>query len=258
MSLLRAVWRLLRLALHLGWGMARILILFPRYTPERREACIEAWARQMLAVFNIQVRVEGPLPEMAGRGALLVSNHVSWLDIHVLHSLLPVRFISKAEVRGWPVIGWLAEETGTVFLVREKKADALRVNQLMAEHIAAGDLLAFFPEGTTSDGRGLLPFYPSLFQPAVDAQAPIWPVHLSYRDLQGQYCEAAAYYNNLTLGQSLWRIAQLDGLRVTLRCMPAIAVAPDSSRKTLSQAAEAAIRGAQVEALGGMEMGSNR
>ena len=246
MNLLRAVWRLLRLALHLGLGVTPILLLFPRYSPERREAVIQAWARRMLAIFNIQVRVEGTLPDVSQRGALLVSNHVSWLDIHVLHSQLAVRFISKAEVRGWPVIGWLAQETGTVFLVREKKADALRVNQLMAEHITAGDLLTFFPEGTTSDGRDLLSFYPSLFQPAVEAQADIWPVHLSYRDLQGRYCEAAAYYGDITMGQSLWRIAHLDGLRVTLTGLPRITVTPESTRKTLAQAAESAIRAAHA------------
>ena len=228
-------------------GVVQILLFFKSYSPAQREQHITTWARKMLAIFNIQVVAQGVPPDVSGRGALLVSNHVSWLDIHVLHSLLSVRFISKAEVRGWPVIGWLAQETGTVFLVREKKADALRVNQAMAEHIAAGDLLVFFPEGTTSDGRDLLPFFPSLFQPAVDAKADIWPVYLRYRDLQGQYCDAAAYYGDITMGQSLWRVAQLDGLIVEVRFLPVIPSTPEATRKTLAQQAEAIIRAAQTQ-----------
>jgi 1-acyl-sn-glycerol-3-phosphate acyltransferase len=246
--LIRAIFRLVKLMVYLAAGLLRVLVLFPRYTPAQRAQKITEWARGMLAILHVQVRVTGTPPaqvkEGAQKGAVLVSNHVSWLDIHVLHSVLTVRFISKAEVRGWPVIGRLAQETGTVFLVREKKADALRVNQLMAEHIAAGDLLTFFPEGTTSDGRDLLPFFPSLFQPAVDAKADIWPVYLRYRDLQGQYCEAAAYFGDITMGQSLWRVANLEGLVVELKFLPAIASTPEATRKSLAQQAEATIRAA--------------
>lgn len=244
MRSVRAVWRVLALGVHLLAGITRILLCFPRYGAAQRATAIRVWSQRMLALFNIEVRVTGSAPPVGPQGAVLVSNHVSWLDIHVLHSLWPVRFISKSEVQHWPVIGWLASKTGTVFLTRERKADALRVNQLMAEHIAAGDLLAFFPEGTTSDGRGLLPFYASLFQPAVAAQAPVWPVHLSYRDVFGRYCPDAAYYGDITMHQSLWRVARLDGLRVEVRCLPPIT--PDGSdRKALAQAAEAAIRNAQ-------------
>lgn len=177
---------------------------------------------------------------------MLVSNHVSWLDIHVFHSLLPTRFISKAEVRGWPVIGWLAEEVGTVFLVREKKSDALRVNQLMAQHLRDGELLALFPEGTTSDGTAVLPFYPSLFQPAVEAQAQIWPVRLRYLDSRGGHSEAAAYYGGMTLAESLWRVARQDRVVVEVEFLPVIPNQDGLGRRDLARQAETVIRGADA------------
>lgn len=236
--------KLLRLAGHLLGGMLTILLLFPRLDGTERARRVCRWASRMLEILRVRVVTQGPVPSGEDGGAMLVSNHVSWLDIHVFHSLLPVRFISKAEVRGWPVIGWLAEEAGTVFLVRERKADAMRVNQVMARHLGDGELLALFPEGTTSDGREVLPFYPSLFQPAVDARAPVWPARLSYRDDQGGPSEAAAYYGGMSLAQSLWRIARQDRIVVVVEFLPMIQHQPGMARRELARLAEAAIRGA--------------
>jgi 1-acyl-sn-glycerol-3-phosphate acyltransferase len=236
--------KLVRLASHVLAGALIILFFFSRMDGRERAGHVSRWAVRMLGIFNIQVRTRGGLPDMAEGGALLVANHVSWLDIHVLHSLLPARFISKAEVRGWPLIGWLAEAVGTVFLVREKKADALRVNQAMAGHLRRGDLLAFFPEGTTSDGRGVQPFFPSLFQPAVDAQARVWPVRLRYLDAAGRHSEVAAYHGGMTLGESLWRIARQTKIVVEVEFLPLIPHQPGLKRRDLARMTETAIRGA--------------
>ena len=238
-----AVFKLLRLGGHLVVGALTILLLFPHLNGAERGRRISRWASHMLAILNVRVVSRGRAPSVRAGGALLVSNHVSWLDIHVFHSLLPVRFISKAEVRGWPIIGWLAQEVGTVFLVREKKSDAMRVNQVMADHLREGDLLALFPEGTTSDGRDVLPFYPSLFQPAVEAKAQIWPVRLRYLDDRGQYSEAAAYYGGMTLAESLWRIARQDGVVVEVAFLPLIQNQEGLARRDLARQCEAVIRG---------------
>jgi len=238
----RAVIRLARFGWHILGGALTLLWVFPRLDEAAKERRIMDWAIHMLRIMGVMVEVRGPLPDTGGRGAVLAANHISWLDIHVLHSLLPVRFISKAEVQGWPVIGWLAQEVGTVFLVREKKSDAARVNQLMTAHLEAGDMLTFFPEGTTSDGRDVAPFYPSLFQPAVDAGAAVWPVRLRYVDEAGEPCGTAAYYGDMTLGQSLMRVARAKQVRVRVEFLPPIAHAPGRHRRDLARLCEAAIR----------------
>lgn len=239
-----AIFKVLRLAGHLLSGALTILLLFPHLNSEECSRRVTRWAAKMLAIFNIRVVTKGRAPKVRAGGAMLVSNHISWLDIYVLQSLLPVRFISKAEVQGWPLIGWLAQEVGTVFLVREKKSDAMRVNQIMANHLKDGDLLALFPEGTTSDGREILPFYPSLFQPAVDARAQVWPARLRYLDSEGNYTDAAAYFGGMTLGESMWRVARQPRIVVEVEFLPMIQHQPGMARRELARLAEAAIRGA--------------
>lgn len=243
-----AILKLLRLASHLLAGILTILLLFPRLDSTERARRLNRWAERMLAILHIRVVTRGDAPRLSEGGALLVANHVSWLDIHVLHSLLPARFISKAEVRGWPIIGWLAEQVGTVFLVREKKSDAMRVNQVMAQHLRDGDLLALFPEGTTSDGREVLPFYPSLFQPAVEARARIWPARIRYLDGEGQPSDAAPYHGGMTLMESLWRVARQDRIVAEVEFLPLIPYQEGLGRRDLARLCEAVIRGDGAEA----------
>jgi len=235
--------KLVRMASHLLVGSLTILLLFPHLDRHERGRRVTRWAAQFLKVLGIRPEVIGRPPLVRGGGVLLAANHVSWLDIHLLHSLLPARFISKAEVRNWPLFGWLAEGIGTVFLVREKKADAMRVNQLMAEHLRAGDCLALFPEGTTSDGSGLLPFFPSLFQPAVEAGAQVWPVRIRYLNADGSHCPEAAYFGAMTLGESLLKVLRLKGLRAQVEFLPPID-SQGMARRDLARATEAAIRAA--------------
>ncbi len=229
----------LRLAGHILAGIFIVLLRFPGLDRAARAQQVTHWAAQLLAILAIRVRVTGELPDP--KGALIAANHVSWLDIHLLHSLLPARFISKAEVRDWPIFGMFAEASGTVFLVREKKSDAMRVNQLMAGHLRAGECLALFPEGTTSDGGGLLPFFPSLFQPAVEAGTRVWPVCIRYRNLDGSPCGEVAYYGQMNLAQSLKKILKLKGVRAEVTFLPPIA-GTGLARRDLARATEAAVR----------------
>src|SRR3569832_1870289 len=113
---------------------------------------------------------------------LLVANHISWLDILVVHAARHCRFVSKSEVKRWPLIGTLATGANTLNIERESRRDAVRVVHHMAEALRAGDVLAVFPEGTTSDGRALLPFHANLIQAAISAAAPVLPVALSFMD----------------------------------------------------------------------------
>lgn len=227
----------LRLAGHILAGLLLVLLRFPSLDQAERTRRVTRWAGQLLAILAVRVTTRGEPPPPGG--ALVAANHVSWLDIHLLHSLLPARFISKAEVRNWPIFGRFAEASGTVFLEREKKADAMRVNQLMAAHLRDGDCLALFPEGTTTDGTKLLPFFPSLFQPAVEARATVWPVCIRYLNRDGTICIDAAYCDQISLGASLLKILKLRELRAEVRFLPAIA---GLSRRELARAAEDAVR----------------
>lgn len=237
--------KLLRMASHLLAGSVTILLLFPHLDRHERGRRVMRWSTQFLRVLGVHLEVIGRPPTVRGGGVLLAANHVSWLDIHLLHSLMPARFISKAEVRGWPLFGWLAEATGTVFLVREKKSDAMRVNQLMAAHLRDGDCLALFPEGTTSDGSDLLPFYPSLFQPAVEAAAQVWPLRIRYLAADGSPCLDAAYFGGMTLGESVLKVLRLKGLRAQVTFLSPIS-SQGLARRDLARATEKAIRAAFV------------
>lgn len=232
--------KVIRILVHILVGALIVLVRFPRMDRPARSARVGRWARDLLAILKVAVVVKGNPDAAHQSGALLVANHVSWMDIYLLFSVVPTRFISKAEVRSWPLIGWLAEAAGTLFLTREKKADAMRMNLMMATHLHEGDCLALFPEGTTTDGTGLLPFYPSLFQPAVDAEAYIWPVRIRYLTPEGEYCPEAAYHGDTSLGQSLLKIARLKGVRAEVSFLPPIP-SQGKARRELAKAAEAAI-----------------
>jgi 1-acyl-sn-glycerol-3-phosphate acyltransferase len=148
----------------------------------------------------------------------VVANHVSWLDAVALHAALPVAIVAKAEARRWPLLGRLLERNETLFVERRPSRDLLRVNREIAARLARGESVAVFPEGTTSDGARVLPFRSALFEPAVAGGHTVHALALVYRDGDGQRCAAAAYIDDMSLWQSLWRIAALKGLCIELRC----------------------------------------
>jgi 1-acyl-sn-glycerol-3-phosphate acyltransferase len=204
MNALRALWRLGRALAHALSGLATIVWEFPHLDAAQREDRVQAWARAMLAVLGIRLEVRGTPP---ARGpVLLVANHISWLDILVMHAARHCRFVAKADVRHWPVIGRLATGAGTLYIERESRRDALRVVHHMAECLRSGDVLAVFPEGTTSDGARLLPFHANLLQAAISANAPAVPLALSFVDTATRTpSRAPAYVGDDTLLGSVWR-----------------------------------------------------
>lgn len=204
MNALRAGYRLAHALAHGLAGWATIVFLFPRMNQARREATVQAWAQRMLQVLGIGLEVRGSTP---GQGPLmLVANHISWLDILVMHAARHCRFVSKSDVQHWPLIGRLATAAGTLYIARESRRDAMRVVHRMAECLINGDILAVFPEGTTSDGVSLLPFHANLIQAAISADAPVLPVGLSFIDAgTGQTSLTPCYIGDDTLVGSLWR-----------------------------------------------------
>jgi len=211
MTTARTLWKLTRLLLHILSGLLTIVLIFPRLTVTQKSERIKAWSHALLELIAIKLVVTGSTPT-AGP-LLLAANHISWLDIVVMQAAVPCRFVAKSDVRRWPLIGTLATAAGTLFIARESSRDALRVVHQMAEHLQAGDMLAIFPEGTTSNGRQLLPFHANLFQAAIAANASVLPVALQFSDIAtGTISLAPSYIDDDTMLQSIWRTLSAPAL----------------------------------------------
>jgi len=184
-SLLRAwryMYRLPMLAWHVLLHLPVVVLLMVRGGPSAH-AAIRWWARGLLRVFGMRVRRVGtPLPG----GTMFVANHVSWIDIVALHSQHMMGFIAKAEIRGWPLLGWLTAQAETIFLQRGNADSLGGVMAEMAQRLRDGRAVAAFPEGGTRDGVELGPFHARIFTAAVAADASVQPVALCF----GAHCEA--------------------------------------------------------------------
>ncbi len=203
--------KVLRSISHMLGGMWTIWRHFGRASPPQRTQHVQQWAQDFLKILQVQLRTSGT-PHTTGP-LLVVANHISWLDVLVMLAVQPVSFVSKSEIKSWPLIGWLATNAGTLYIERASRRDAMRVVHHIAEALkpaAPGHLahmIAVFPEGTTSDGSVVLPFHGNLIQAAISAHAPIQPVALRYEDADtGQLSLTPAYIGDDNLVSSVWRL----------------------------------------------------
>ncbi len=218
MRSVRGAWRLLRTLLHLLHGTAVMAFRFPSLDAAGRHERIRWWSAGVLRHIGMALEVSGTSKPGA---TLLVANHVSWLDIVAIHAAVPqARFVSKADVLRWPLLGWLIRGAGTLFIARERKRDALRVVHTMAAALRCGDTVAVFPEGTTGAGPELLPFHANLLQAAVSTGTPVQPVVLRYADAGGRFSPAVEFIGATTLAQSVWRVATAQALVVHIDLLP--------------------------------------
>lgn len=205
LKLLRGIW-------HVVVGWITIYFRFPQLNPQQREARVQVWATQLLRIWDIELEVRGQ-PVVMGP-TLMVCNHISWLDILVIHATRHCRFVSKSELREWPLIGTLATGAGTLYIERENRKDAMRMVKEMAQALKAGDVLAVFPEGTTGDGIGMLPFHANLIQSAIEVDAPVQPLALQYVDVRSNDISMAPrFVGDDTLMGSIWRTLNSTGLK---------------------------------------------
>jgi 1-acyl-sn-glycerol-3-phosphate acyltransferase len=216
MQALSAFLKLLRAVAHALRGWWTIRTLFPQLSQAERELRVQQWATRMLSLMGIRLEVQGTPP---GQGpVLVVCNHLSWLDILAIHAARHVRFVSKAGVRNWPLIGTLSNGAGSLYIERERRRDAVRVVHHMTEALRNGDLIAVFPEGTTSDGSGLLPFHANLLQAAISSGAPVQPTALRFADAaSGQTSQAPRYIDDDNLVASLWNVLMAPPLLAVVR-----------------------------------------
>jgi 1-acyl-sn-glycerol-3-phosphate acyltransferase len=248
---LHRLWRIpLLVALLLG-GLATVFLAFPLLGDRGRERCIATWSRWLMRACGAKVRERvapgaQPLSSLRGRhgpgeGRLLLANHVSWLDIFAIDSLAPASFAAKAEIASWPLAGTLVARAGTVFVERGRRHAVHGVIQRMGAKLAEGLRAAVFPEGTTSDGRRLLPFHGNLVQAALNTGAPIVPVGLRYVDPDGEPSHAAMFVGDTTFLASVWRITGHPRLLVEVHVLPAIGPQEGLTRQEAVRRARAAI-----------------
>ena len=233
-----AAWRLARLTPHVLHGLWLVKRRFELLTATEKHALVQWWSVKTLRILGITLTCEGQaLPD----GHLLVANHVSWLDIAAVHAVLPqARFVSKSDVKHWPLVGALVEGVGTLFIERSNKRDALRVVHQTAAALQAGDCVAVFPEGTTGAGPALLPFHANLLQAAVSTGAPVLPLVLRWHEPGERFSVAARFIGDTTLVQSLWAIASARGLGIAIQILPTV-TADGRDRRALGQALRSTI-----------------
>jgi len=253
--------------LHVGLGLVYATLLFPWIRRSWRDAAVMVWSRLLLLIVGVRLESKGeppaalPLPacgkgaglalrsratpgEAGGEraqplGSLLLINHTSWLDVFSIAAVVPARFVSKAEIGRWPVLGWLAIVVGTLFVERGRRHAVMRTNQAVAERLRSGQLIGIFPEGTTTDGSRLLPFHANLVQPAIDLGAPVQPVGVRFTQ-RGEFSRAAMFVGEMNLMHSMWRVVTAPHLAVELYWLPPIDPLP-TSRHLAARAARVAI-----------------
>ena len=228
--------RLLRVFFHLISGLAVCALVFPWAGAARRNEAVRRWSRRLLGICGVSLEPQGE----ALAHALVVANHVSWLDIFVINSLHPCRFVAKSEIRSWPVLGWLVAQAGTVFIARGNRRDLRHAFKGLVHSLQQGERVAFFPEGTTAAQGVLMPFHANLFEAAIDAGVIVQPYALEYLDAEGALHPAVDFTGDITFAASMVAILSGAAVRARLVCLPALD-ARGAHRRELAAGAASAV-----------------
>jgi 1-acyl-sn-glycerol-3-phosphate acyltransferase len=216
------------------WFWPRMARLFPMH-----------YHRLVCRILGIRVELSGKLPE---RGPLLIaSNHVSWLDIVVLSAVAPVSFIAKKEVASWPFFSSLARLQRTVFVDRGRRHATASSRDDMRERLRAGDILVLFPEGTSSDGRRVLPFKSSFFGAVEIDGVLVQPVSIAYRGhrnlpMNRRLMPSYAWYGDMDLAPHLLEALAAGPVEAAVICHPPLSLSGELTRKALARHAEQQVR----------------
>ncbi|MGD0531636.1 MAG: lysophospholipid acyltransferase family protein [Methyloceanibacter sp.] len=241
---------LMPLQLLLLWTGSRHARTFPHW-----------YHRQVCKLVGIRLHIDGSVARE--RGVLLISNHVSWLDIMVLSAVAPVSFVAKQEVASWPFVSWLAKLQRSVFIDRTRRTEVTDKANEILERLEAGDHIVLFAEGTSSDGNGVVPFKTPLFAAAKPTQARAaggdicaQTLALTYTKLHGiALCRrgrpVVAWYGDMNLASHAWRLLGLGPLDAFIRIGPPVPLDDFADRKALARYAEAKVRKDVAELLRG-------
>ena len=240
---------------------AMLAAVVPLLRPTGRERVLRVWFRTLLAALQIRLAVSGgDRFGTRGAGVLVVSNHVSWLDLVALGAVQPLRMVAKREVRDWPVVGLLARRTGTIFVHRERLSTLPRTIAAVSGALSGGAAVGVFPEGTTWCGMASGRFRPAMFQAAAQTATPVRPVALRYRladagrtagsttagsTTAGSTTTVAAFVGSATLWRAVVLLAGVRELLIEVELLPLLA-ADGADRRTLAARADAAVTAASA------------
>ena len=207
------MFRATRRLIKLTWAIALALIEKQPGTSLRERALWQQkQARRMLRALETESTVSGTLPQQG----LVVCNHLSYLDVLVIAAQSPLVFVAKSDVRHWPVIGLLLKSAGTILAERGRPSSASATAEGIRAVFESGLPVVLFPEGTSSDGRMVLPFKPTLFQIALDCRTTITPAAIHYTAKKGNIAHDVCYWGDHTLVSHMIRLARVQGLRASL------------------------------------------
>jgi len=239
MNYLRITWRGLFVLAHLMVALAlSLLLLFNRFDHGSFGGKITVWWNQRLCrLFGVRLHINGQRPDVP---VLMVSNHISWFDIPALGSLDFIHFLSKAEVGKWPLIGWLARKSGTLFIQRGAKGAASKALDDVRQYLSQDESVLIFPEGTTTNGEDVKRFHSRLLQAAIDTGVAIQPVAISYPH-EGRVHPKAPYIDDVTLLESILGMLDEKTMNVVIQFLPPIP-GQGGDRDSLANQAEDQIR----------------
>jgi len=200
-------------------------------TKRQQEKMIQFWCKRLLSIFEIKVQVQGLNNFLSNQKQyLMVANHISWIDIIVIQSVKPSIFVAKSDVASWPLFGWVAQMTGTIFIKREKVSDIKKALKKMKRRLMKRSV-CIFPEGTSTNGRYLLPFKSNLFQASIDTNKSILPLCLRYKQ-KSVYSDKPAFVDDMSLVDSIMKIKNENDISVEVDVLQPIR--PRGSRKVLA------------------------
>lgn len=233
-SLLALRW--LSISLLILQGVLTLCIQFPFLSNEKKNREIKKWSKSLLKILDVDLEVHG-IKNLPTSPFLLVSNHISWLDIQLLNAYKPISFVAKSEVASWPIFGWMAKQLGTLFIKRGDSKHARMVVGEMAIALSKYSI-CIFPEGTSTAGDKVLLFKPNLFEAAIQAKVPVYPLAIEYFCKKtGLRSQAPAFIGDMGLLESIGNILKCQGLKAVLTYLPPIEsmAIPPIDRKWLSQ-----------------------
>ncbi len=213
---------IIRIIFHVLSGLIKVTFLFPFLNVASKDLRIKKWSYMLLKICKINLKIKNLEFNNDANSSIIICNHISWLDIFVINSKNPCRFIAKSEIRSWPVIGWLCKQTGTIFIYRSKQKDIKRIFLDIIKIIHKGERVAFFPEGTTSPQGKIRDFHSSLFESAIKTRSTIQPYAIRYLKTSGGFNNKVEYIGNITLFESLLNILKEESIIVELIQLPTI------------------------------------
>jgi 1-acyl-sn-glycerol-3-phosphate acyltransferase len=223
-------------------GLAVLTFRFPMIDGDAQQAWIKRWSIWVSRTLGLKISVQGQI-EPAIKSALIVANHSSWLDIVVINSIQPAAFIAKAEIEKWPVVGLLVARSGTLFIERGKRHAVHKVLQDAVDRLKQGRFVAVFPEGTTNDGKALLPFHGNMMEAAIRAEVLVQPLSISYRNSAGGLAHSVEFVGATTFVGSILRVLADDDLNV-IAVLPPFHSTQGKTRHDLAKAASNVIAAA--------------